>query len=168
MIERSLYARMTVALLALVGFFDASYLLVSHFRTDVAMTCPVTGDGCTQVRDSIWSVIPPGEQGIPIALIGVCGYVVVCVLSMVALQRDRLGGMSIPLGLVALSSVGVAFCIYLVSLQLFVIHAICFWCMVSSVLMPTIWILTLYDWRMWQRYSTDQVLETVAGVSHQA
>lgn len=161
MIERPMYPRMALALLALVGLFDAAYLSITHFQASTAITCPVTGDGCTQVRDSIWSVLPPGEQGIPIALLGVLGYALIFAGSMLALHRDTIRRLVLPLALVVLGSLGVVFSLYLVSLQLFVIQAVCSWCMLSALLMTTICVTAVYDWRTWEQHKANQQTQAV-------
>jgi uncharacterized membrane protein len=156
MIERSSYPRMAIVLLALVGFFDATYLMLSRFETNVAMVCPITGDGCTTVRDSVWSVFPPAHMatfGLPVALIGMFGYGLIFLLSLRALHADTLAALPLPQTLVALGSIGVVFSVYLTSLQIFVIQALCSWCALSAIVMTTIWLLALYDWRVWRSHS---------------
>ena len=46
-----------------------------------------------------------------------------------------------------LSGVGLAFTIYLTYLELFVIKAICRWCVGSAVIITLIFIVALLDWR---------------------
>ncbi len=155
MIERSLYPRMAVVLMALIGFFNAAYLLLSRYRTDMSMACPVTGGGCEKVRDSAWSTIPPefvSSVVIPVALLGVLGYSLIFGLGLVALQTDQLAGWSLPPLLVGLGIVGMLFSAYLISLQLFVIQGLCFWCMLSSALMSGILLAALYDWHLWRQH----------------
>jgi uncharacterized membrane protein len=162
---RTLYARMLIAVLALVGFFDATYLMVSRYLPNMSMVCPVTGDGCEQVRDSVWSVFPPSfltSVHIPVALIGMFGYALVFVIGMMALRRDHAGGLALPPVLVGLSTFGVVFSAYLVSLQLFVIQAVCSWCVLSAILMTSIWLCSIYDWRQWRSQSAGGSAEALA------
>ncbi len=149
MVERSVYARMGIVVLALAGFFDSAYLMLSRFQTDVSMICPVSGDGCTTVRDSPWSTIPPGS-GVPVALLGLVGYALVFGVAMAALHTDYARTLPLPLTLLAIGSAGVLFSIYLVGIQYFIIQAFCSWCLLSALLMATIWLLSLYDWRVWR------------------
>lgn len=154
MIERSIYPRMAIALIALVGFFDACYLLLNFYYPTVSMACPITGDGCRSVRDSVWSVLPPAHissVGIPTAVPGVLGYALICGLAMAALHTDRPGRLLLPPTLVALSSLGMLFSLGLGGIQVFIIREVCSWCVLSAILMFTIWLIALYDWRVWWR-----------------
>ena len=49
--------------------------------------------------------------------------------------------------LVSLATVGVLFTAYLTYLELFVIHAICRWCVGSAVIIAAIWIVSLLSLR---------------------
>ena len=43
----------------------------------------------------------------------------------------------------ALATAGFAFTLYLTSLELLVLHAICRWCIASAAIMTAIWVLAL-------------------------
>ena len=49
--------------------------------------------------------------------------------------------------LVAVTTTGVMFSLWLTYLELFVIHAICQWCVVSAVLATVLFVLALLDYR---------------------
>lgn len=140
---------MAVVSLALAGLFNATYLLISYLQPTLSMVCPVTGDGCDAARTSIWSTFPPGN-GIPVALIGIIGYGLIFGLALAALQTDRLGRLPLPPVLLLLGTIGFGFSAYLMSVQIFVLQAVCFWCALSAVLMTAIFGLTLFDWRTWR------------------
>jgi uncharacterized membrane protein len=80
-----------------------------------------------------------------VALYGVVGYLVLLVLSMDTLRRPA-AAISSRL-LLILSGAGLAFTIYLTYLELFVIKAICRWCVGSAVIITLIFIVALLDWR---------------------
>lgn len=145
--ERPLYPHMLIVLLALAGMFDAAYLSLSRLQSR-SVAC-VVGNGCDIVQASVWSTLPPGN-GIPVAFIGVAGYLVLAALGMAALQKDRLGPLSIPPVLLAVSSVGVLSSAFLMYIQFFVIGSICFWCTMSAGFQVIIWLAALYDWRTWR------------------
>jgi uncharacterized membrane protein len=162
---------MAIVLLALIGFFDATYLMLSRFETNLSMVCPITGDGCSTVRDSVWSVFPPlhmSAVGLPVALIGMFGYGLVFALALRALHADALAGLALPPTLVALGTIGVIFSAYLISLQAFVIQAICSWCVLSAIVMTTIWLLALYDWRVLRSHSIAAETTLGAGTARSA
>lgn len=150
MVARSTYARMAIAILALVGFFDSAYLMLSRYQTDISLVCPVTGDGCSTVQNSAWSTLPPGS-GVPIALLGIIGYGIVFGVAMAALHTNYARSLPLPALLAALSTLGIVFSLYLIGIQVFLIQAICSWCMLSALLMITIWLVALFDWRTWHR-----------------
>lgn len=153
--NRSLLPRMGIVLLALFGFFDSLYLSLSTLRPEDPLYCPV-GGSCTAVQDSPWSRLPPGEEGIPVAFLGVGGYLVLFLLGMVMLQTDTMGRLSLPPALLLVSSMGALFSLYLVAIQIFVIHSICFWCALSALFQGGIWGLTFLDWRAWHRVSHEE------------
>jgi len=49
--------------------------------------------------------------------------------------------------LAALASVCFGFTLYLTAIELFVLHAICRWCVASAVIMTATWVLSLADLR---------------------
>jgi uncharacterized membrane protein len=53
--------------------------------------------------------------------------------------------------LTVLAGIGVLFTVYLTYLELFVIHAICRWCVASGVIIVAIFILSLLDLRRLHR-----------------
>jgi uncharacterized membrane protein len=92
-----------------------------------ALTCQI--GSCERVNTSPWAMF----MGFPVAAWGLGTYVVLFILAMAGIQgiAPRLTAW----GLVLLSGWGVAFSAWLTYLELFVIHAICMWCVISAVLM---------------------------------
>jgi uncharacterized membrane protein len=145
MSTRVLYSRMLIALLALLGLFDSAYLTLEHYSPRVALVCPL-GGGCETVQASRWSTLPPGG-GIPVALLGLIGYGTIVLLALASLQRERLGPLPLAPALVALASGGVLFSLYLTALQVFVIGALCAWCLGSAAFELVIWLAAITGWR---------------------
>lgn len=152
MMTRAPYPRMAVALLALLGLLDSAYLTLERFVPDVGMVC-LTGGGCETVQRSSWSTLPPGG-GVPVAVLGIVGYGALLVVALLALQRDRVLMLSLPVALLALASGGVLFSLYLTYLQFAVIGAVCSWCLLSAMLELGIFVAALIDWRAWRRFSS--------------
>lgn len=133
--------RMTAALLSLAGLFISAYLYLYKIGKIGSLACG-TGD-CEAVQLSQWSRF----AGVDVALIGVVGYVGLLALSLAALQpalADRRWPATL---LVALAGIGVLFTIYLSYLELFVIHAVCWWCVASGVIIVAILLAALLDQR---------------------
>jgi uncharacterized membrane protein len=134
-------ARMAMALLCLAGLFVALYLYLYKIGKIGTLICG-TG-GCETVQLSPYSRF----LGVEVSLIGVIGYAGMLLLSLLALQ-PRYAGRSWPANLLLLLAAGsVAFAAYLTYLELFVIHAICRWCVVSAVIVTAVFGLGLYDRR---------------------
>ncbi len=134
-------SRMAMALLCLAGLFVAVYLYLYKIGKIGTMVCG-TG-GCETVQLSPQSRF----LGVEVALIGVIGYAVMLVLAFLALQ-PRHAGRSRPSNLLFLLSGGaLLFSAYLTGLELFVIHAICRWCVASAAIILAIFLLALYDRR---------------------
>ena len=143
--------RQAIALLALIGFFIALYLWLHQIGVGGELRCG-TG-GCDTVQASRWA----RQLGIPVALYGVVGYAVILAVALAALRPAALGNPRPARWLLALSSVGVLFTAWLTYLELFVIHAICRWCVASAVVMAAIWGVAIYGVRTEQgARSTEQ------------
>lgn len=133
--------RMGAALLSLIGIFVAAYLYLYKIGKIGSVMCG-TG-GCESVQLSRWSSF----LGVDVALIGIVGYIGLFAVSLVSLQ-PRLADDRRPAQLLALlSGIGVLFAVYLTWLELFVIHAICRWCVGSAVIITAIFVLSLLDAR---------------------
>lgn len=144
MVQRTLYTRMAVALLALLGLLDSAYLTLNRYADQLSLVCPV-GGGCEAVQRSDWSTLPPGA-GIPVAVLGLVGYSALLSLALAGLHRERIGRVPLDAALLLVASGGLLFSIYLTGVQLFVIHALCFWCVVSALLELSIFIAVATDW----------------------
>lgn len=149
--ERSPYPRMAAALFALIGLLDALYLSLERWMGDTSLYCP-TGGGCVTVQSSEYAIM----LGVPVAYIGVIGYVVLLGVALLAISRDNVMGIPVPLALLGLASLGVLMALYLTYLQIAVIGAICFWCVVSATMELGIWIAALIDWRQFRHIQSVQ------------
>ena len=133
--------RQAIALLALVGLYVALYLWLHALGFGGPIKCG-TG-GCDTVQASSYAVL----FGVPVAFYGVVGYVAILVIALVALRPAALPDRRWTLLLVVLSSGGVLFTAYLTYLELFVIHAICRWCVGSAIIITVIWIVSVLSLR---------------------
>ncbi len=138
---------MAIALLSLAGFFIAAYLYLYKIGKIGVIACG-TG-GCETVQLSEYSRF----MGIDVALIGVIGYAVMLGLALLALQpRFSAPPPRWPSRLLVWLSAGsVLFALYLTYLELFVIKAICRYCVVSAVIVTVIFLLAATDFRRGRR-----------------
>ena len=133
--------RMAAALLSLTGLFISAYLYLYKLGKIGSLACG-TG-GCETVQWSPWSQI----AGIEVALVGVLGYAGLLALSLFALQ-PRLVTRQWPAALLAVfAGIGVLFTVYLTYLELFVIKAICRWCVASGIIIVAILAAAILDLR---------------------
>lgn len=133
--------RMSAALLSLAGLFISAYLYLYKIGRIGSLACG--NGGCETVQLSRWSQI----GGVDVALIGVLGYAGLVGLGLASLQPG-LAARRWPATLLAiLAGFGVLFTLYLTYLELFVIHAICWWCVASGVIIAAIFLVALLDRR---------------------
>lgn len=119
--------------LAFLGFLDASYLTIKHY-TGENVACTTTG--CETVLNSQYAAM----FGVPLALFGGVYYLTLLVLGVIYLDGKKTLPVKLALLVVVL---GILFSLYLVYLQFFVIHAVCWYCMGSAVTTLLLFILIL-------------------------
>ena len=127
--------RQAIAVLALAGVFVSLYLWLHKLGVIGVLQCG-TG-GCDTVQASPYADF----LGIPVALYGVVGYAALLVLSLAAAQQPDVPRLDTALAILA--SLGFLFTGYLTALELFVIHAICRWCVASAAIITGIMVLSL-------------------------
>ena len=115
---------LAAALLCLAGLGIAGYLTYVHYA-EIDPVCS-TG-GCERVQASEYSEI----AGVPVALLGLVGYLAI---GLSLLARGDVGRALTA----ALAIAGFGFSLYLTYLELWVIDAICQWCVASAVVMTAL------------------------------
>jgi uncharacterized membrane protein len=122
--------RFVAIAVALAGLLLAGYLTRAHYG-DSSVACPI-GGGCETVQESEYAEV----AGVPVALLGLGAYAVM--LGLVAWDTP-----TARLGAAMLALVGLVFSMYLLALQLFVIDAVCVWCLANDVVIaPLLAVLT--------------------------
>jgi uncharacterized membrane protein len=119
--ERTL--RIAAAVIAIAGIGVATYIAIAESGGG-APKCIAGGGGCETVAQSHYSHL----AGINVAVIGIAGYVLLLGAALLPGDSARFGGFAGAL-------IGFGFSAYLTYLELFVIDAICQWCVASAVLM---------------------------------
>ena len=123
--------RIALLVVSLGGIAVAGYLTYVHYEPN-ALICTGSG-GCEAVQDSSYAVL----LGVPVAVLGLGAWVAALVLTIWNSELARTLTAALAIG-------SLAFVAYLVILQLFVIDAICVWCMVNDlVLVPALTVLAL-------------------------
>jgi uncharacterized membrane protein len=128
--------RQLIALLAVVGACVATYLTLYKIGVIGTLSCSI--GSCETVNTSKWSWL----VGIPVAAWGVGYYLTVLVMAIVGTQPRFEESPGFARALLGLTTVGLLVSGYLTALELFVIHAICMWCVISALIATTIFALS--------------------------
>ena len=134
--------RMLVALVALAGVFVALYLTLYKLGYIGTLACAV--GSCETVQTSKWATF----LGLPVGAWGVGYYLVVLALALIGLTpryADIAPAVGDPRRRHRRSAL--LFSLWLTYLELFVIHAICQWCVISAILATILFILSWLDLR---------------------
>lgn len=118
--------------IALVGFTDATYLTIKHYNGS-DLSCGLTG-GCNEVTSSEYSTV----FGIPVALGGALYYLAIFLSTVLYFDNKKDIWTKI---LQWLPIAGLLASAWFVYLQLYVIHAICQYCMASAATSTLLFIL---------------------------
>jgi protein-disulfide isomerase/rhodanese-related sulfurtransferase/uncharacterized membrane protein len=134
--------KVLLLVLILAGFFDALYLHWVYTSPNHPLVC--LGVGCDVVRASkyatLWGHAMP-DYGVLMYGVLFLAVLIEAWLTDPAIRRWA------QLGVIAIATAGVVFSLYLTSLEAFVIHAWCAWCVGSAVIVTLIFLLSLADWR---------------------
>ena len=115
--------RRAAAVIALVGIGVATYITIADASSG-SPVCLAGGHGCETVANSKYAHL----AGVNVAALGIVAYVTLFAAALVRGDAARFASL-------AVAAVGFGFSLYLTYLELFVIDAICQWCVASAVLM---------------------------------
>lgn len=114
--------------LCVLGIVVAGYLVAKRF-TGGSLACTRWAQ-CDVVNNSVYSQI----YGVPICVIGLAGYLLLLGLAFAAMRTEGRAQRQILLLSFALSLGGVGFSAYLTYLEIYVIEALCAWCVASAII----------------------------------
>lgn len=115
-----------MAAVSLFGLAVAGYLSIEELSGELP-NCPAGGGGCATVALSDYSDL----AGIPVPYIGLGGYALILASAFMPGDPGRLAGAFLVL-------VGFGFSLYLTYLELFVLKAICQYCVASAITMAVL------------------------------
>jgi uncharacterized membrane protein len=121
---------------AVLGGLVSIYMTVFKLTENQSM-CLGNG-GCSVVNNSIYSEV----YGIPVSVIGIVGYA--ALVAMILLQ-DRAAALrdNGVLFIFGLALVGFLFTVYLIYVEIALIHALCPFCITSQVSITVVFVLSL-------------------------
>ena len=136
--SRPIWIDLLTPILAVIGLGVAGYLAYVETQM-VSAICGPIGD-CNAVQSSTYARL---FGLLPIGILGLIGYALILVAWIVQrLRNDRWGNYA-PIAILGMSLLGTVFSVYLTYLEIFVIEAVCIWCLSSAVIMTLIMLLGL-------------------------
>ncbi len=126
--------RIAILVLSLIGVAIAGYLTYIHYHGLGSLLCLGKSNGhssCQTVQSSVYAKL----DGVPVALLGLLGYIGILGSLILPDEPQRISGFAIAL-------IGFGFSAYLTYRELFTIKAICEWCVSSAVIMTVLAVLT--------------------------
>jgi uncharacterized membrane protein len=122
---------------ALIGLAVSAYLAVAKLANKDVLCFEGMGD-CNIVNTSAYSM----WRGIPVAVLGVIGYVVIlAIIIIMTKQKDQ--SSIIILAFFGVTTFGTLYSLYLTYVELFIIHAVCPWCLTSAIAMFVLFIISI-------------------------
>ena len=135
--------RLAIALLAFAGLADSVYLTVLKLQLmQQGLSCGF--GGCDFVNASPYSML----FGVPVALWGAVTYAVILGLALFLYDASGRLARWLAAAVLTIAAWGFAFSAYLTWIELFVLYAICPFCVVSAVIITLILALSIVSvWR---------------------
>src|SRR5687768_7261854 len=124
-------------IITLIGLAVSIYMTIFKL-TDNPTMCLGNG-GCSTVNDSPYAEI----YGIPVAAVGVGGYLAILAVLVLEMKGGHFFKRNGTLVNFGLALTGFLFTLYLVYLEIFVIKALCPFCVTSQIAMTILFILTV-------------------------
>jgi uncharacterized membrane protein len=123
---------------AFIGLFVAAYLTYVETQSVQAFCGPI-GD-CNSVQSSsyarVWGILPVG-------VLGAFGYIAILAAWWSGRQRWNWISAYAPIALFGMALFGTIFSIYLTYLEIYVIKAVCIWCISSAIIITVLLLLSL-------------------------
>ena len=124
-----------------LGIFISGYLVIKRF-TGGSLACSRWAQ-CDVVNNSVYSQF----YGMPVSVLGLAGYLLLLALALAALWTTGCTQRRILLLSLLLSVGGVGFSVYLTYLEIYVIEALCAWCVASAIVITLLAVVGLVNLR---------------------
>jgi uncharacterized membrane protein len=128
----TLTARHAAAFFAAIGTAISAYLTWVHYSGSLALCIGV--GGCEAVQTSRYAMV--GE--LPVAAIGLAGFASILAVALVRVAADH---PSLDLALFGLSLAATLYVAYLTYVEIFVLGAICPWCVTAAACAVAVFVL---------------------------
>lgn len=147
--------RMTIAAISLAGVFLALYLTLYKLGIIGHLACGL--GSCERVNTSRWAVF----LGLPVAAWGVGFYAATFLVALVGTSPRWADRREPAIALTIMTITGVLFTTWLSYLEVYVIGAICRWCVGSAIIVVVLFALSLADLHGYLRSDANASLESV-------
>lgn len=128
--------------LSAAGIVVSGYLVSKRF-TGGSLACSRWAQ-CDAVNNSVYAVM----YGVPVSVIGLAGYALLFALALMAVWSEARRHRPLLMLSFFLSLGGVAFSIYLTYIEVFLIQALCSWCVASAIIITLLALVSgLNVWR---------------------
>ncbi len=142
---------LAIPILALIGLGASIYLTYVE-TTHTNAICGPVGD-CNAVQSSPYAKL---FGFFPVGLLGAIGYIAILVAWFWRrMRQDALAKIAGP-ALFGMALFGTLFSIYLTYLEIYVIHAVCIWCLSSAVIITLLMLLGLPAISQWLAISEEE------------
>ena len=140
--------RRAVAVISAIGAAVSAYLTWVHYSGNLALCIGV--GGCESVQGSRFAV----AGGVPVALIGLGGFALIFALAVIRLRHGPPPWADVAI--FALSIAATIYVSYLTYIELFVLGAVCPWCVAAALCSALV--LALVSIELLRGRSTDEEL----------
>lgn len=147
---------LAIPILSFIGLGASIYLTYVELTHTNAICGPI-GD-CNAVQSSPYARL---FGFFPVGVLGAIGYAAILIAWLWRkVRQDRLARIAGP-AMYGMALFGTLFSIYLTYLELFVIHAVCIWCLASAVIITALMLCSLPDVTQWLAIpeEEDQIVE---------
>ncbi|MEK6970257.1 MAG: vitamin K epoxide reductase family protein [archaeon] len=124
-----------------VGGIGIDFILFYAKISYTSTACPL-GGSCDLVNNSVFSEM----FGIPVSVFGILSFAFFLVISLAAWHKmieEKMAWM----GMAIVSGLGLLGALYFVYIMVFVLGAICTWCVFSHLILLTIFLLSYTNWK---------------------
>ncbi len=143
------WARISMAVLATIGFIDTASITLSRWGLISSLSCLGGENGCDKVLNSPWGTIFSfGDFTLPLSFVGAISYFAVIIMTILPLlpgiSENKLNlSRKTWWSLFAITCAMTVFSIVLLNIMIFKIEALCLFCILSACISLILFLLTI-------------------------
>lgn len=125
--------------ISIIGLLDSIYLLIIKISQNPLLCIQGIGD-CWSVNTSKYSEV----YGIPVSIFGILGYLLISLLILIIRYNTALEKKASYL-FFGFTCIGFLYSIYLTYIEIFVLKALCPFCILSAIIMTVLFVISLVN-----------------------